>query len=139
MGRDMKLFIDTNIFVSILNKEKNHQTSKNILKSIHEGKHTGITSTICIAEVLSGFYSRGEEEKGNRYLADVKSINNLKIVDMDLDIAKEAAKIRARYKLKLPDAMIIATCKACGCILVTKDVELTSIKDVQVMMPKDVK
>ncbi|UCF08888.1 MAG: PIN domain-containing protein, partial [Thermoplasmata archaeon] len=123
----MKLFIDTNVFVSILNKERNYQASKDILDSIHKGKHTGITSAICIAEVLSGFYSKGEKEKGDRFLADVKLIENLSIIDVDIGIAKEAAQIRAKYKLKLPDAIIIATCMAHGCSLVTKDEALTKI------------
>lgn len=129
----MKLFIDTNIFVSVLSKEKNYKKAKKVLEEIHEGKHLGITSTICIAEVLSGFYSKGEKENGDRYLADVRSINNFRIVGFDIEIAKEAAKMRAKFELKLPDAIIIATCKTHACTLVTRDRELIKIEEIEVI------
>ncbi|MBU4256180.1 MAG: PIN domain-containing protein [Candidatus Thermoplasmatota archaeon] len=134
----MKFCIDTNIFVSILNKEKNYQVSEDIIKKIHKGKHSGATSTICIAEILSGFFSKNEKEKGERFLTDVMSINNFKIIDVDLQIAKESARVRGMYKIKLPDAMVIATCRLYDYILLTNDKRLWKIKEIQIKTPDKV-
>ena len=134
----MKLFIDTNIFVSILNKEKNYEISKDIIREIYKGKHSGATSTICIAEILSGFFSKNEMDKGERFLTDIMSISNFKIIDVDLQIAKESARFRGMYKIKLPDAMIIATCKLYDYILLTNDKRLRKIKEIQIKTPDKV-
>lgn len=128
----MKLFIDTNVFVSILNKENNYHESKEILKSIHKGKNTGATSVICIAEILSGFYSKKQNDKAERFLLNIASINNFQILDVNIQIAKETAIIRGKYRIKLPDAIIAATCKMLGFTLVTKDDEFKKIKEIRI-------
>lgn len=138
MGIPMKLFVDTNIFVSILNKERNYRSSKEVLDKIHKGEYKGFTSVICVAEILSGFYLEGEEKKGERFLVDLKSINNLGLRDVDLRVAKEAALLRGRYGTKLPDAIIAATCRCYGYTLVTRDERFQKIKEIEVRRPEDV-
>jgi predicted nucleic acid-binding protein len=48
---------------------------------------------------------------------------NLKIVDIDKNIALQAAQIRAKTGLKLPDALIIASARAFGCVLIGTDTQ----------------
>ncbi len=134
----MKLFIDTNIFVSILNTERNYRRSKEVLDKIHQGEHEGATSVICAAEILSGFYTAGEEERGERFLVDLRSIGNFALRDVDLRIAKEAASLRGRYGTKLPDAIIAATCKCHGYTLVTRDERFQKMKEIEVRRPEEV-
>jgi predicted nucleic acid-binding protein len=129
----MRIFLDTNVFIAILNEELNWRHAKEVLLNVHNGKHTGYTSVICISEILSGFYSADEVEKGEKFLQDVNAINNLKITDIDLAIAKEAAKIRAKYKIKLPDAMIASSCKIHKCKLITQDEHFKKIKEIEVI------
>ncbi len=131
----MRLLIDTNIFVSILNEEENYFLSKSILENIHKGKYLGATTAICVAEVLSGFYFKGEVERGERFLTDLSSINNFEVLVFDIKIAKEAARLRSKYGLKLPDAIIVATCEVYDYILVTKDETFYKIKEIQVKKP----
>ncbi|MCK4456092.1 MAG: PIN domain-containing protein [Thermoplasmata archaeon] len=134
----MKLLIDTNVFVAILNKERDHQRSKEVLDRIHQGEFEGATSVICAAEILSGFYSAGEEERGDRFLLDLRSIGNFALKDVSLRIAKEAASLRGRYGTKLPDAIIAATCKCHGYILVTRDESFRKTKEIEVRRPEEV-
>ncbi len=128
----MRIFLDTNIFLAILNEEKNWQLAEKVLLDIHNGKHIGYTSVMCISEILSGFYAENESEKGEMFLADVKAINNLTITDVDLTIAKDAAKMRAKYKIKLPDAMIASSCMIYKCKLITQDEDLNKVKEIDV-------
>jgi len=134
----MRLFIDTNIFLGILNEEKNYQLAKRLFENIHRGKHVGFTSVICVAEILSGFHSKGEIEKGERFLVDIRAINNFTIIDVDLSIAKEAAIIRAKYKARLPDAMIASACKVHRCVLVTRDEMFRKIAEIEVKLPGEI-
>lgn len=129
----MRIFLDTNVFIAILNEESNWQLAKKLLLNVHNGKHTGYTSVICISEILGGFYSSDEVEKGEKFLLNINGINNLNIMDIDLPIAKEAAKIRAKYKIKLPDAMIASSCKIHKCKLITQDEHFKKLKEIEVI------
>lgn len=128
----MRIFLDTNIFLAILNTEENWQLAEKLLLEVHNGKHTGYTSVICVSEILSGFYAEDESEKGEMFLTDMKAINNLTITDVDITIAKDAAKIRAKYKIKLPDAMIASSCNIHKCKLITQDENLKRVKEIDV-------
>ncbi|MFZ3384975.1 MAG: PIN domain-containing protein [Candidatus Methanoperedens sp.] len=129
----MRIFLDTNIFLAILNKEENWQLAEKLLLDVHNGKHAGYTSVICVSEILSGFYAENESEKGEMFLTDMKAINNLTITDVDITIAKDAAKIRAKYKIKLPDAMIASSCNIHKCKLITQDEVLKRVKEIDVI------
>ncbi len=128
----MKIFLDTNIFLAILNEEGNWELAEKLLLDVHNGKHTGYTSVICISEILSGFYAEDKSEKGEIFLTDIKAINNLTITGVDLIIAKDAAKMRAKYKIKLPDAMIAASCMIHKCRLITQDQNLKKVREIEV-------
>jgi len=128
----MRLFLDTNIFLAILNEEENWEFAEKLLLDVHNGKHTGYTSVICVSEILSGFYAEDESEKGEMFFTDMKAINNLTITDVDLTIAKYAAKMRAKYKIKLPDAIIVSSCMLHKCRLITQDENLKKVKEIEV-------
>ncbi len=128
----MRSFLDTNIFLAILNKEENWQSAEKVLLDIHNGKHAGYTSVICVSEILSGFYAEDESEKGEMFLTDLRAINNLTITDVNLIIAKDAAKMRAKYKIKLPDARIASSCMNHKCKLITQDEIFKKVKEIDV-------
>lgn len=128
----MRLFFDTNVFLAILNKEENWQLAEKLLLDVHNGKHTGFTSVICVSEILSGFYAEDESEKGEIFLTNMKALNNLTITDVDLIIAKDAAKVRAKYKIKLPDAIIASSCKVHKCKLMTQDKNFKKVREIEV-------
>ncbi len=128
----MRIFLDTNVFLAILNEEENWQVAEKLLLDVHNGKYECYTSVICISEILSGFYAENESEKGEIFLEDMKAINNLTITDVDLTIAKDAAKLRAKYKIKLPDAMIASSCKVHECKLITQDENFKKVKEIEV-------
>ena len=76
-------------------------------------------STITIAEVLAGPLSRNEESLARRCLA---ILTGWEVVPVDPEIAESAARVRVRYRLKLPDAIQVASALAIGAdALVTDD------------------
>lgn len=57
---------------------------------------------------------------------------------IDLNLALQAAQIRARYNLQLPDAFQIAFALAAGCeAFLTNDVIFKRIKELQVLVLND--
>lgn len=71
-------------------------------------------SAITYAKVLVGVpKERFEEMKA--------ALRKFTLIPMTQDISEEAAVIRRETKLKLPDAIILATAKVHGTVLVTRD------------------
>lgn len=66
-------------------------------------------STITIAEVLVGPISAGEEALAKRYRTVLES---WRVVELSAEIAVTAARLRAQLKLKLPDAIQLASALA---------------------------
>lgn len=60
---------------------------------------------------------------------------NLTIKDVDKDIAIISAKLRAKYKIKTPDAIFIATGIAENAdIFITNDTKLKNIEEIKVTL-----
>lgn len=117
---------DTNILLNAKNVNESHSIhSLQILDAVEDGSIQGIISVISIAELCTGYYSQGDKTGKEELLAHLISTKGFAIVDLDLEIADAAARIRADTGLRLPDAIIIATGLAKGAkYIVTHDKEL---------------
>ena len=89
-------------------------------------------STVTIAEVLTGPLQAGEEALARRYR---RVLEGWVVVDFNADIAEGAARLRARYGLKLPDAIQAASAIAINAdALVTHDRDFGRVKGLRVLM-----
>lgn len=88
-------------------------------------------TTTTIAEVLTGPLAAGEEALAKRYRAVMES---WRVVDLTADLAESAARFRAALKLKLPDAIQVASAIAVNAdALVTHDRDFSRVKTLTVM------
>lgn len=120
------VLLDTNILLNAKNTSESHSThSLHVLDAVEDSVIQGIISTVSIAELCTGYYSQGDMKGKEELLTHLISNDGFVIVDLDLEIADAAAKIRADTGLRLPDAIIIAAGLAKGAqYLVTHDKEL---------------
>ena len=87
-------------------------------------------TTITLAEVLTGVFQKANDTLARRYRATFQS---WQVVDLDADIAETAARLRASLKLKLPDAIQIASALSINAAaLVTHDRDFSRVKDLPV-------
>jgi PIN domain. len=56
-------------------------------------------------------------------------------IDLSVDIARRAVDIRRQLRLKLPDAIVLATADREGCILVTRNAKDFDADDPRVRIP----
>lgn len=102
--------IDTNVILNAKNADEPHSASSlRVLDAIEDGFMYGVISIISVAELCIGYYSQEDVEGKEELLSHLISDKNFEIVDLDLRIAGEAAKIRVDTGLKLPDAILVAT------------------------------
>ena len=74
------------------------------------------TSIICYIEVL-GYEFEDEEEK--EIILEI--LQNIPVVNLNMEIANKAIEYRKKKKIRLPDAMILATAKYLNADLVTRN------------------
>jgi predicted nucleic acid-binding protein len=96
-----------------------------------EGRIALAVSTVTLAEVLTGPLAAGEESLARRYRAVLES---WQLVDLTPDIAEQAARLRGRYKLKLPDAVQLACALAINAdALVTHDRDFGKVRGLRII------
>jgi predicted nucleic acid-binding protein len=96
-----------------------------------EGALQLAVSTITLSEVLAGPFAGGEEAIARRYRAMLESWG---VVDLTADIAEQAARARAQYRLKLPDAVQLATALAINAdALVTHDRAFGKVRGIRIL------
>ena len=88
-------------------------------------------TTISIAEVLTGPLQGGDEALAERYRAVLES---WQVVDLNADIAENAARLRASLRLKLPDAVQVASALSINAdALVTYDRDFARVRALRVL------
>lgn len=88
-------------------------------------------TTMTIAEVLTGPLRRGNEALAKRCRAIMESWN---VIELTADIAESAARLRASSKLKLPDAVQVASAIAIDAYaLVTHDRDFSGISALPIL------
>ena len=86
---------------------------------------------ITLAEVLAGPLKNGAEALARRYR---QTLETWQVVAFDFDIAKSAARLRGRYRLKLPDAIQLASALAINAdALVTHDRDFATVSGIRIL------
>ena len=71
--------------------------------------HEAVTSTITMTELLVPSYRDNDEQRVDAFYGLLSTYPNLRWMPPDLETADIAARIRATYKLRTPDALQAAT------------------------------
>ncbi len=106
----MRAVFDSNILIDYLNKRE--EAREEIEK--FEFK---IISVISYIEVLVGITDEGDAVIVKNFLS------SFEVANVDKTIANSAIALRQKYKLKIPDSIILATAKAKSALLVTRDIK----------------
>jgi len=103
------LMLDTMVFsYHLSNHPRYAPLSATVLEAIESGETMGLTSTITIAELLTVPAQSGLRRALQEYELYLTHFPNLRIVTLDLALAREAALVRADTRLRMPDAIQIA-------------------------------
>ena len=88
------------------------------------GRFNFVASTQALAEVLPLPMRRSDSELINKFYATMLFSASMKLYDVTQEIAIRAARLRADYNLKTPDAIHLATALETGAaIFITNDAE----------------
>lgn len=98
---------------------------------------TAVASPVTLAECLVGPQRLGLADLEQAFV-DVILGENATFIPIDGEIAREAARIRVRYNLQLPDALQIAVALTTGCeAFLTNDTALQRVGELQILVLGD--
>lgn len=96
-----------------------------------EGRIRFAVTTVTIAEVLIGPLQGGDDALARRYRAVLES---WRVLDLNAGLAEDAARLRARLRLKLPDAIQAASALSINAeALVTHDRDFSRVSALRVL------
>lgn len=85
------------------------QSVEIIFRRIETGDLQGLMSSLVFAELLIPLYRAGDIHAANGLIRLLKNFRHLEILDLTPEIGAEAARLRAAYNLRTPDAVHAAT------------------------------
>jgi predicted nucleic acid-binding protein len=124
LRRHKRIALDTNVFIYTLEENPRYVgLAKEVLAWVEQQGNLAVTSTITMTEVLVKPYKAPGVLAARLWIYGLLSTYpNLEWVAVDLEIADLAARFRAHYGLKTPDALHAATAARSGATgLVTND------------------
>lgn len=111
-----KVYLDANFFIYALEAvEPWAKVAREILAALDHGELTAVTSELSLAECLVKPLELGQTDNVEAYLALLKDRRSLSVPPVHREILVEAARLRARSRIKLPDAIHAATALRKGC------------------------
>jgi predicted nucleic acid-binding protein len=109
-----------------------------VFRRISDGRIAGITSVVTIGEVLVQPLAHGDVGLQQRYRDALLNGVGIRTLPVDAMLAERAAELRARYRIRLPDALQIAVALAERCeAFVTNDRQLARVAELRVLVLDD--
>ena len=123
--------LDTPIFIYFLeNHERYGELAQITIRGIESGKWEGVTSTITLMEITVRPWQLGRETMARECEAVLVHFPNLSVVDVDRNVARAAAQLRARYNVLPPDALQVAASLSYGAkAFLTNDKRLSKLQE----------
>lgn len=123
LRRHARIALDTSIFIYALEAHPKYAgLADQVFEWLEEPGHGAVTSTITMTELLVQPYREEAEGRVNAFYGLLSTYPNLTWIPPDLEVADLAARLRARYRLRTPDALQAATALRSGATgLVTND------------------
>jgi len=130
------VFFDTCILIYFLEGHKIYgYRTKRLFADVEAGIFRGYISTLTLAELLIGPYREKNDFVAEEYYALFHFFPNLDIVDVDSEIAIEAARIRGTYDFSTPDSLLLASAiKSDADMFVTNDRKLTKFVELNIKL-----
>ena len=131
-----RLAIDTAPFIYFVERTAPYvDTMREIFKQINDGDLLGYSSVITLAEVLVLPIRTENIELASQYRRILTKSRYFILQEITPGVAERAAALRAKYNVKAPDALQVASALEVGCeAFLTHDFGLRRILDLKIII-----
>ncbi|MBG1262013.1 type II toxin-antitoxin system VapC family toxin [Nostoc commune] len=129
-----RLFLDTAPVIYFVERNPKFVDLVDPIFDRLEADITAVASGITLSECLVGAIRLGLVDLEQAFV-DVLQHDEVVFVEINAAIAREAARIRVRYNLQLPDALQVAAALMVGCeALLTNDAAFKRVTELSVLV-----
>jgi len=130
------VLIDTNPIIYVFEDHALAALFEPIFAAVETGRIQALMTPVTLAEVVSGPLKAGKEALAERYRQALCASKGWSLRVIDAEISMLAARMRLQYRLRLPDAIQVATAIHEGChALVTHDRDFREVADIVILGP----
>lgn len=131
-----KVFLDTAPFIYYIEENPEYISRlEKLFNANAEGAFIFSTSVITLIEVLIHPLKNDQPELSEQYSNILCYSPSIEMLDINADIAKNTAEIRAKYGFKTPDAIQLASALHSGSnFFITNDNQLNKFKELKVIL-----
>lgn len=131
-----RVALDTSVFIYQLEANPRYVgLTDQVFRWVEQPGHAAVTSTITMTELLVQPYRAGDEQRANEFYGLLATYPNLEWIETDLEVADIAARLRAKHRLRTPDAIQAASAvKAQATGLVTNDPVFARVEAFEVLV-----
>jgi predicted nucleic acid-binding protein len=109
-----------------------------VIKKLDSGELQGIISPVTLAECLVYPLKSKDKKLQQDFVDFMLRRQSIKMIEIDTGIGLLSARLRAKYNLKLLDALQVATAIRSGCeALLTNDDQFRRVSELRVLMVED--
>lgn len=121
--------LDTAVFIYHLEGNSNYlPLTDELLRMVQAGQCQAVVSTVTIMELTVHPWRAGRADVARQYEMLLANFPNLMLRDVNRDVARRAAQLRARYNLRPADALHVATAVVNGATAwITNDKKLARL------------
>jgi len=139
LRKHQRVALDTSIFIYELEDYPKYQIlARHVFQWLAEPSNSALTSTLTMTEVLTRPYAEKDPLWVNRYYKLLTHYPNLEWVAPGIEIADLAARYRAQYRMRTPDAIQAATAVRSGVRgFISSDPVFKRIKEIDALLFED--
>ncbi|MFN6487701.1 MULTISPECIES: PIN domain-containing protein [unclassified Nostoc] len=134
LGGISRLFLDTAPVIYFVERNPQFVDFVDPIFDRLEADITAVASAITLSECLVGAIRLGLVDLEQAFV-DVLQQEQVVFVEINANVAREAARIRVRYNLQLPDALQVAAAIIAGCeTFLTNDTALKRVIELRLLV-----
>ena len=105
-----RVLLDTVAMIYFLEENQRYSNkAEKIFGRIESGELQGVMANLVFAELLVPLYRSGDPQAAAGLTNRLINFRNLEVITLTTEISREAARLRADYGLRIPDAIHGAT------------------------------
>ncbi len=133
--------VDTSPLIYFIEENPTYlETVRPFFEAMDRGEFSVVTSVVTLLEVLVHPFGCEDMKLAQQYRDILLNAEGLTTILLSHDIAEEAARLRAAYSIRTPDAILIATAIHEGAsFFLTNDARLPSIPGLKILMVDELK
>lgn len=131
--------LDTSVWIYHFEGSAAHgRAADSVLEAVSEGHVAAVASELVLLELLVAPLKKGAQDVADEIELTLLHFPHLQLAPVTRAVLVRAAEIRARYGLRTPDAVMVATAIESGATLsVTNDSAWRKVREIEVVLLQD--